>query len=79
MPITPQVSIAAAPPPALDSHEAPTSPDDEHDGHSVPVCGVLFGEDDKEGVPVFRSKDGKPFGGAWGKARVKFFWPENKE
>jgi hypothetical protein len=40
------------------------------------VCGVLFGADDKEGVPIFGSpEDGKPFGGAWGKARVKFFWP----
>ncbi len=41
---------------------------------------VLFGIDDKEGVPIFLSPaDGKPFGGEWSDAYVKFFWPDNKK
>jgi hypothetical protein len=52
----------------------------KYDGKKVPVCGVLYGNDDQVGVPVLsRPYYNKPTGGAWGRAYVKFFWPDEKK
>ena len=45
------------------------------DGTLWPVCGVLFGHDGQEGVPILAPQYyGKPTGATWGAAKVRFYW-----
>jgi hypothetical protein len=47
-----------------------------YDGQKVPVCGVLFGRDGVEGIPILSTPYySKPTAAFWGDAKVRFYWP----
>ena len=46
------------------------------DGSTVPICGVLFDREDREGIPVLDPKYyGEPATVFWGDTTVHLFWP----
>lgn len=50
------------------------------DGTTWPVCGVLFADDQLEGVAILAPEYyGKATGATWGAAYVRFYWPERPE
>jgi hypothetical protein len=45
------------------------------DGRKVSVCGVLYGYDGVEGIPILSPQYYHEPATVWGQAHVRFFWP----